>query len=404
MTYASIDLGSDTVKIVVCEYCDGKYNVLASTNTRVVGIKKGIINDEAMVIKSIELAVSEIEKQLDFRIDKAIISIPAYDVEFNIYNGECEVSGLVSGSDIATCFKRAIKENIGDNQEVVTVFPIDFIIDDEEKVYDPKGMSAYKLATRALISTIPKELVYSYLEIFQKCNIEVIDLCFATLGDFYQSLNKDFQKNVGVVVNIGSSKTEISVFNKGLMIKSHLLLIGSKMIDKDIKYMYHIDGINARILKEQFSLANSQYAEDEVMDLVNVDGENVVVSQREISQIVETRIEEILKNVKKYLNNLTNKEISYIIITGGITDIPGFSGVAEIVFGDIMHSVNMNVLGIRSNMYSSCIGMIKYLYEKLELRGINYSMFDISKIKNSKKKNVLNDYVVDKIENYLNSN
>jgi len=80
MIYASIDLGSDTVKIVVCEYCDNKYNVLASTNTRVVGIKKGVIKDEEMVIKSIELAVIEIEKQLGFRIDKAIISIPSYDV------------------------------------------------------------------------------------------------------------------------------------------------------------------------------------------------------------------------------------------------------------------------------------------------------------------------------------
>lgn len=404
MTYASIDLGSDTVKIVVCEYCDGKYNVLASTNTRVVGIKRGIINDEMMVIKSIELAVSEIEKQLGFRIDKAIISIPSYDVEFNIYNSECEVAGLVSGSDIATCFKKAIKENVSDKQEVVTVFPIDFVIDDEEKVYDPKGMNAYKLSTRAIFSTIPKELVYTYLEIFQKCNIEVIDLCFATLGDFYQSLSKDYQKNVGAVVNIGSSKTEISIFNKGLMIKSHLLLIGSKMIDKDIKYLYHIDGINARSLKERFALANSQYAEDEVIDFVNIDGENILISQREISQIVESRIEELLKNVKKYLNNLTNKEISYIIITGGITDIPGFSSVAESVFGDIMHSVNMNVLGIRSNMYSSCIGMIKYLHEKLELRGINYSMFDISNYKKEKKKSVLNDFVIEKIENYINSN
>mgnify|MGYP003316413476 CR=1 FL=1 len=153
MTYASIDLGSDTLKIVVCEYVDNKYNVLASTNTRVVGIKKGIIKDEEMVIKSIDLAVSEIEKQLGYRIDKAIISLPAYDMEVNVYNGECEVSGLVSGSDIAICFKKAIKENISDDREVITVFPIDFVIDDEEKVYDPKGMEAYKLETRSLISS-----------------------------------------------------------------------------------------------------------------------------------------------------------------------------------------------------------------------------------------------------------
>ena len=219
MTYASIDLGSDTVKIVVCEYCDNKYNVLASTNTRVVGIKKGIIKDEEMVVKSIELAVSEIEKQLGFRIDKAIVSIPLYDMDINIYNGECEISGIVSGSDIATCFKKAIKENISDDREVITVFPIDFLLDGEEKVIDPKGMSAYKLEARVLISTLPKELVYSYLSLFQKCNVEVIDLCYATLGDFYQAVRSEYQKGIGSVINIGSTKTEISIFNKGLMVK-----------------------------------------------------------------------------------------------------------------------------------------------------------------------------------------
>lgn len=403
MTYASIDLGSDTLKIVVCEYVDNKYNVLASTNTRVVGIKKGIIKDESMVIKSIDLAVSEIEKQLGFRIDKAIISLPAYDMEVNVYNGECEVSGLVSGSDIATCFKKAIKENISDNREVITVFPIDFVIDDEEKVYDPKGMDAYKLSTRALISTLPKELVYAYLEIFEKCNIEVIDLCFATLGDFYQAVKQEEKKSVGSVINIGSSKTEISIFNKGLMIKSVVIPIGSKLLDKDIKYVYHLDGINARNLKENFALANSQYADMETVELVNLEGENVLISRHEISQIIESRLEEILKNVKKYLNNLTNKEISYIIITGGITDIPGFNGVMENIFGNISHSVNMNVLGVRSNLYSTCMGMIKYLHDKLELRGISYTMFE-SMSKKDKKKSVLNDYVIEKMEDYLNNN
>ena len=404
MTYASIDLGSDTLKIVVCEYCDNKYNVLASTNTRVVGIKRGVIKDEAMVIKSIDLAVSEIEKQLGFRIDKAIVSLPAYDMDVNVYNGECEISGIVSGSDIATCFKRAIKENISDEREVITVFPIDFVIDDEEKVYDPKGMDAFKLSTRVLISTLPKELVYTYLELFQKCNIEVIDLCYSTLGDFYQAVRKEEQKNIGAVINIGSSKTEISIFNKGLMIKGVVLPIGSKLLDKDIKYVYHLDGINARNLKENFALANSQYADDERIDLINLEGENISISRREISQIVESRLEEILKNVKKYLNNLTNKEISYIIITGGITDIPGFNSVMENIFGVLSHSVNMNVLGVRSNLYSSCMGMIKYLHDKLELRGINYTMYESLSLKKDKKKSFLNDYVIEKIEEYLNNN
>ena len=403
MTYTSIDLGSDTVKIVVFEYLDHKYNVLASVNTRVVGMKKGIIKDEEMVVKSIQLAKEEIEKQLDFPIDKAIISIPSYKMDVNIYHGECEVSGIVSGSDIATCFKKAIKENISDDREVITVFPIDFLIDDEEKVYDPKGMNAYKMEAKVLISTLPKEFVYSYLKVFQTCNIEVVDLCYIPLGDFYQAFKKEYQKCGGAVINIGSSKTELAIFNKGLMVKGDVLPFGSKKIDQDIRYVYHLDNTTSRILKETFALANSEYADDDTVEIINAEGETLVISRKEISQIVEARLEELLKNVKKHLNNLTNKEISYIIITGGITDIPGFNSVIENIFGDITNTINMNVLGVRSNLYSTSLGMIKYLHDKLELRGITYNMIDNTS-KKEKKKGILSEYIVDKIEEYIKCN
>ena len=129
-----------------------------------------------------------------------------------------------------------------------------------------------------------------------------------------------------------------------------------------------------------------------------------VISQREVSEVLEARLIDILKNVKKHINDLTNKEISYIIITGGISNIPGFNSVVESIFGDITNTVGVNLLGARSNIYSSCIGMIKYLNDKFDLRGINYSMFDTSLLKKDKRKNVLNDYLCEKIESYVNNN
>lgn len=404
MIYASIDLGSDSVKITVIERIDKQYNVLASTNTRVVGIKKGIIRDETMVVKSLEVALLEIEKQLGFKIDKAIVAIPPYDATIGVFNSETDVSGIVSGSDIATCFKRAIKENISNDREVISVFPIDFLVNEEERVYDPKGMPAYKLETRILISTVPKELVYSYLEVFEKCHVEVIDLCFSCLGDYYQAFKKDYQHELGVLVDIGSAKTEIAIFNKGLLIKTDVLLEGSKKIDQDIKYIYKLDSKTARDIKENFAVANLEYALDDVLEVTNIEEEMRVISQREVSEVLEARLIDILKNVKKHINDLTNKEISYIIITGGISNIPGFNSVVESIFGDITNTVGVNLLGARSNIYSSCIGMIKYLNDKFDLRGINYSMFDTSLLKKDKRKNVLNDYLCEKIESYVNNN
>lgn len=397
MIYAGIDIGSDLIKIVVGQVINDKVNVLASTNTRTVGIKKGVIVDKDMVSKSLSLALLEIEKQIGFKLDKACITIPSYDLDIKVYDAISYTDGIVTGDDIINCFKGAIKDNITKDREVITVFPIDFLLDDEEKCLDPKGMNAYKLESRVLISTLPKEFVYTYLEVCQKCNVEVIDLAPATVCDYYQSYRPDFKEKTGAIINLGESKTEIGLFNKGLLVKSEIIPIGGKKIDQDIKYIYHIDKVTTRELKENFAVSCSAYANaDEKIEIENSNDEKKEISQMEISQIIEARMIDILKSVKNSLINLTNKEISYIIITGGISNLPGFNYLVESIFGDITYVMNMNIFGVRSNIYSTSYGLIKYYKEKLELRGISYTMYE-SIIKNPKKKSILNGYVISKI-------
>lgn len=401
MIYSSIDIGTDTIKFVVMEYIDNKFNILASTNTKTFGIKRGVISDKDLLAKSLIEGNKDIEKQLGFKINKAIITLPCYDSDISLCSGETEVSSVVSGSDISNVLNKIIKENLESDREVITVSPIDFNVDNEEKVLDPKGLKSYKLGCRTLISTMPKELVYSYLEVLNIASIEVIDLCFNTVGDYYTVKKEEYSDNIGAVINIGHSKTEIGIFNKGLLVKNEIYPIGSKQIDHDLKYFYKINSSFARDLKENFSLANKEYAYNDYMEIVNDEKQTILISQREISEIVESRLEEILKNVKKYLKELTNKNVCYIIITGGISNIPGFNSIVDSIFGDITNTVNINILGARDNIYSSAIGIIKYFYDKNVLRGINYSMYDIKDIKN---KGILNDYVKDKITKFIINN
>lgn len=405
MIYSSIDIGSDTIKIVVAKITDNSFDVLASSQTRSVGIKKGMIVDKDLAIKSITIALDESEKKLGFRIDKAIINVPLYDTRVDIYNGLCYPDGKISGDDVITCFKSSVS-TIDIDKEVVTVFPIDFLVDDEKQVTDPKGMTGNKLESRMLISTVPKENVYDYLEVLEKCNVEVIDLSFGVINDFYNIRdNIDYQKNSGVVIDMGNDKTEIAVFNKGLMVDGVVITSGSKLLDHDIGYIYHLDKTTSRKLKENLAMASSQYADpDETVEYESVDGEKLVVNQLEVSQIVEARLEELLKNVKKVLNDLTNREISYIIITGGVTNLPGFDYLIGNIFGDIATSINMSTIGVRNNVYTSSVGMIKYYYDKLKIRGIDYSMYeDLGKSIESKK-GLIQDKLIDDMKKYLDNN
>ena len=405
MIYSSIDLGSDTIKIVVGEIKDNAVNILASSSTRAVGIKKGLIVDKDLAMQSVVLALNEIECKLGFRIDKAVVTVPLYDVKVDIYNGLCYPDGEIDGTDVITCFKSSVS-TIDVDKEVVTVFPIDFLIDDENRVKDPKGLSGNKLESRMLISTIPKENVYPFLEILEKCNVEVIDLSFGVINDFYNMRdNEDFLDGSGIVIDMGNDKTEIAVFNKGLMVDGVVMPNGSKLLDHDIGYIYHLDKSTSRKIKENLAMASSQYADaDEIVTYENIDGEKINVNQLEVSQIVEARLEELLKNVKKILNDLTNREISYIIITGGVSNLPGFDYLIRDIFGDIAYSINMSTIGVRNNIYTSSVGMIKYYYDKLNIRGIDYTMYEDLEKSIENKKNILEETIINDIKKYIENN
>ena len=405
MIYSSIDIGSDEIKICVGKVTDGSLDILASSKTRSVGIKKGLIVDSELAMQSIILALNEIESKLGFKIDKAVITVPLYDVKVDIYNGCSYTEGEITGTDVITCFKSSVS-TIDVDKEVVTVFPIDFLIDDEIKTTDPKGMKGNKLESRMLISTIPKENVYPYLELLEKCNVEVIDLSFGVINDFYHMKdNDDYNKSSGIVIDMGNDKTEIAVFNKGLLVDGVVIPSGSRLLDHDIGYIYHFDKTTSRELKENIAMASSQYADvDEFVEYENVDGEKIKVSALEVSQIVEARLEELLKNVKKILNDLTNREISYIIITGGVSNLPGFDYLIRDIFGDIATSINMSTIGVRNNVYTSCVGMLKYYYDKLKIRGIDYTMYAEIEKEMQEKKNIVQNRIIDDMKKYLDNN
>ena len=92
---------------------------------------------------------------------------------------------------------------------------------------------------------------------------------------------------------------------------------------------------------------------------------------------MEARLEELLKNVKKILNDLTNREISYIIITGGLTEASDFELLVEESFGSIAKVAQTNEIGARNNIYSTSIGLIKFYYRKLKLRNKEFSIFTL---------------------------
>ena len=376
--YTSVDIGSDSIKIVVCELFQNKLNLLASSSFKSQGIKKGLITNIELASKALKDAITSVEEMIGIKIKKVIASVPSYFAEYTVVKSEIDIPeevGIINGDHISELIQKAsIKK---EDREIVTVMPVDFRINDQIVLKDPLGKSAKKLSMRGIMVTAHKKSVYSVIGLLDLIGVEVVDISLNNIGDLCACRNKDTDKKIGVIVNMGAETTTISLYNKGVIVKSTVVSMGGKNIDNDISYMYKTDSLTANKLKHKFALAHKRNANvGDTYEISTSIDDKLKINQFEISEIVSSRLEEILNLVKKELNILTSKRIDYIIITGGTSNMPDIEYVATDVLGKNVSIGSIKLLGIRNNKYSSCIGNIVYFISGLKMRGKNYSMIN----------------------------
>ena len=375
--YTGIDLGTDSIKIVVSEKVNDKYQVLASVSSPSSGIKDGFIVDNKAAISSCKVALRKVGDLLGIKITKVIACVPPSGCHMDIVLGSTNVMDYneITGVDVSNSLLDSIKGLDFTNDELVTAMPISFTIDEDKSVKDPKGLKGSMLECRVVISTTPKEPLYRILEVLKLSGVETVDIAFSSVGDYFTIKNRQYDELVGAIINIGELSTNVSVFNKGIQIKNSVLPVGSNNVDKDLTYVFKVKSTDARKIKENFSVALASYADSNDIWKVIIDKDTEkTLNQVGVSKVVEARVREILKLAKKEIKNLTNREIRYIIITGGLSELAGFDYLVEQEFGFVAKVCNIDTMGIRHNKYSSCFGITKYFDDKLSLRGKTYNM------------------------------
>jgi cell division protein FtsA len=404
--YTSVDIGSDSIKVVTSELFKGKLNLLAASSVKSKGIKKGLITDVNSATMSLQKAISEVENMLGIKIKKVITTIPSYFAEFTKIDGEIKINNenkIVTGDDVVKVLGQAVKGKISSTKEMVTIVPIDFSVDSKTGIKDPKGLTGNTLRTRAILITTPKKNIYSVVGLIETIGIEVVDISLNSIGDINALKNKGMEEKIGAIINIGAETTTVSVYNKNILIKTSIIGMAGRDIDNDISYMYKIDPEVAKKIKEKFALAHKKYASSsEIYELPG----HKNIEQLEVSTITMSRIEEILTLAKKELLELTNRQMEYIIITGGVSNMSHFELVAENIFGKDVIIGNVRLIGIRNNKYSSAVGNIVYFINKLKIKGKNYTMVsdtDMEILSSTKKSliNVSNESMLGKVFGYF---
>ncbi len=380
--YTSVDIGSDSIKMVTAQIIDDRINVLASVSMHSGGIKKGLIVDAGKALVSAKEALVKLEDMLGIKINKVIASVPCNNASFSLVSGTIELDNdsIINGNDIIKVLRKAMENKISEGYELINTIPIDFEVDGKKGIKDPKGISGNMLNVKAILVTAPNKNVYSVLSLLQNIGLNVVDICFNSMGDYEIIRSEKYDSDVTSIVNIGSETTTLSVFNKGILMNTKVLMMGSKNIDKDLNYMYKISLRASKKIKENFALAHKRFASNsERIDVINNEDKKIKLNQMEVSMVCSERLMDIIKIAKNELKSLTNKEISYIMITGGASEIKGLNTLLNEMGNRRINLMDINVMGARKNRFTASVGMIKYFHNKLAFRGRSYSMLDTQK-------------------------
>ena len=408
---ASLDIGNHTIKLVVGEIVRGKLNILACVDTPARGIKKGFVINPESAILALEEVFKKGDEQIGLPIKKVIVSVPSNGIECFLSEGYTSInneSGIVTSNDIVRSMQAAVYNKIMDNRELVSILPTKFLINDNEVTANPLSMHADKLNVKAVVVTVPKKNVTPIIKSLEKIGVEVVDITIGALGDYYEFKTNKNINEVGAVINIGASKTTVSIFNKGIITNSEVIDMGGDNIDYDLGYVYKINRKESLLIKETIALADKNIAQaNEAVIVEDKNGDKIKINQYSASEIVMSRLEEILNLAKKQINLLTKKQISYIIVTGGVTETAEFKNIVDYVFKNASIG-EVREIGARHNKYATSVGLIKYYDSRLRLRNRDFSIFSVEEQEElsgiHKKVNISENSILGKLFGYFFDN
>ena len=376
-----LDIGNASIKFIVAEIKDRNLYVLTSSIVSNEALKKDMTMDYIALEEQIQKILSDTKEKLGIEIKKTLLVIPSDTASFTINRAKIDIKNednLITVEDMLKVVNLSGKNVIQDNMELVNITPLYYTLDDSSQTDLPINTFSKSLEVKSIITSSTKEDVYKYLKILDNLGISVVDISYDVVGNYFALKNHDMDATCGVIIDIGYLSTSVSIYNKGVLVNTEKIKVGSFNVLKDISYVYKISLESAKDVYKRVGLGNSKNASNlDKVEIKDNNGDKLIVNQVNLSEIIESRVQEILRMAKKQINTLTKRQISYIICTGGIANIGDFDLNVLEVFGKNARVGYINIIGIRDTRYASTLGLIKWYDYNAKLKNYDYSILSL---------------------------
>src|SRR6476660_10043806 len=366
-----LDIGTSKVVALVGEVgLDGSIEVLGIGSQPSRGLKKGVVGNIESTVQSIQRAVEEAELMAGCEIHSAFAGIAGSHVRSLNSHGVVAIRDReVSDIDVQHVVDAAKAVAIPADQKILHVLPQEFIIDGQEGIRDPIGMSGVRLEAKVHIVTGADSAAQNIEKCIQRCGLEVDDVVLEQLASSFAVLTED-EKELGVcLVDIGGGTTDLAVFSNGAIRHTAVIPIAGDQVTNDIAVSMRTPTQYAEDIKIRYACALSQLANpDESIEVPSV-GERPArrLARQTLAEIVEPRYEELFGLVREELRRSGFEEViaAGLVLTGGSARMEGTIELAEEVFHmPVRLGLPQQVKGlaeaIQNPIYSTGVGLLLY--------------------------------------------
>ena len=333
-----LDIGTSKVVAIVAELMgDGSMNVIGLGQHVSRGLKKGVVINIDSTVNAIQRAIEEAELMADCTIKNVFTGIAGSHVQSINARGMVKIKDAeVTQADVARVIETAQAIALPSDQQILHILTQEYIIDGQEDVREPLGMSGMKLEVKVHIVTGAVAAAQNIVKSIKRCGLEVTDLILQPLASSEAVLTED-EKELGVcLVDIGGGTTDIAVFKQGAIRHTAVIPIAGDQITNDVAVALRTPTQSAEDIKIKHGCALRQLADPrEVVEVQGTDGrEGRQLSVQTLAEVIEPRVVELYEFVLAELRRSGLEEMiaSGIVITGGSAMMKGMVELGEEIF------------------------------------------------------------------------
>jgi cell division protein FtsA len=333
-----LDIGTSKIVAIVAELQpDGNLKVIGLGQHPSRGLKKGVVINIDSTVQAIQRALEEAELMADCKITSVFTGIAGSHIKSLNSHGMVKIKDAeVTQADVDRVIETARAIALPSDQQILHILTQEFIIDGQEDVREPIGMSGMKLEVKVHIVTGAVSAAQNIVKCVKRCGLDVTDLVLQPLASSVAALTED-EKELGVcLVDIGGGTTDIAVFKQGAIRHTAVVPIAGDQMTNDVAVAFRTPTQSAEDIKVKYGCALRQLADPkEIVEVPGVDGRDPrQLSVQTLAEVIEPRVVELYEFVLGELRRSGMEEMiaSGIVITGGSSMMKGMVELGEEIF------------------------------------------------------------------------